>query len=82
MISVLCLLLLLAGCSHAQAHLELPDLRINEPSFRSKALAELRAAVAADPGRAAAIEALRLAEAFDAAESVDPAPPRQRSLQR
>jgi cardiolipin synthase len=35
MISVLCLLLLLAGCSHVQAHLELPDLRINEPSFRS-----------------------------------------------
>ena len=35
MISVLCFLLLLAGCSHAQAHLELPDLRINEPSFRS-----------------------------------------------
>jgi tetratricopeptide (TPR) repeat protein len=48
----------------------------DEPSFRSKALAELRAAVAADPGRASALEALRIAEAFDGAESVDPAPPR------
>jgi hypothetical protein len=48
----------------------------DEPSFRPKALAELRAAVAADPGRASALEALRIAEAFDAAESVDPAPPR------
>ena len=48
----------------------------DEPSVRSKALAELRAAVAADPKRASAQEALRIAEAFDAAESVDPAPPR------
>jgi hypothetical protein len=48
----------------------------DEPSFRAKALAELRAAVAADPNRASAQEALRIAEAFDAAESVDPAPPR------
>ena len=48
----------------------------DEPSFRAKALAELRAAVAADPGRASAQDALRTAEAFDAAESVDPAPPR------
>jgi tetratricopeptide (TPR) repeat protein len=48
----------------------------DEPSFRAKALTELRAAVAADPGRASALEALRLAEGFDVAESVDPAPPR------
>ena len=48
----------------------------DEPSLRVKALAELRAAVAADPNRASALEALRMAEAFDAAESVDPAPPR------
>jgi len=46
----------------------------DEPSFRARALAELRAAVAADPARASAQEALRTAEAFDAAESVDPAP--------
>ena len=44
-------------------------------SFRAKALAELRAAVAADPNRAAAQEALRIAEAFNAAESVDPVAP-------
>lgn len=48
----------------------------DEPSFRAKALTELRAAVAADPARASAQDALRAAEAFDAAESVDPAPPR------
>lgn len=48
----------------------------DEPSFRAKALAELRASVAADPGRASAREALRTAEAFDAADSVDPAPTR------
>jgi hypothetical protein len=48
----------------------------DEPSFRVKALAELRAAVAADPSRASALAALRIAEGFDAAESVDPAPPR------
>lgn len=48
----------------------------DEPSFRSKALAELRAAVAADPGRASSQEALQMAETFDAAESVEPAPPR------
>lgn len=35
MISALCLLLVLAGCNHVQAHYQLPDLRINEPSFRS-----------------------------------------------
>src|SRR5436309_10107454 len=48
----------------------------DEPSVRVKALAELRAAVAADPGRASAKEALATAEGFDAAPSVDPAPPR------
>jgi hypothetical protein len=48
----------------------------DEPSFRPRALAELRAAVAADPNRASAQEALRIAEAFDAAESVEPAAPR------
>jgi hypothetical protein len=48
----------------------------DEPSLREKALAELRAAVAADPNRASAREALRVAEGFAAAESVDPAPPR------
>ena len=48
----------------------------DEPSLRAKALAELRASVAADPARASAHDALRTAEAFDAAESVDPAPPR------
>src|SRR5712691_11577276 len=48
----------------------------DEPSFREKALAELRAVVAADPNRALAREALRVAEGFAAAESVDPAPPR------
>jgi hypothetical protein len=48
----------------------------DEPSFRAKALAELRAAVAAAPARASAQDALRTAEAFDAADSVDPAAPR------
>ena len=54
----------------------------DEPSLREKALAELRAAVAADPNRASAREALRLAEGFAAAESVDPAPPRRLELHR
>jgi tetratricopeptide (TPR) repeat protein len=48
----------------------------DEPGVRTKALAELKAAVAADPSRASAQEALRTAEGFAAAESVDPAPPR------
>src|SRR6185436_8716470 len=48
----------------------------DEPGVRAKALAELKAAVAADPARASAQEALRAAEGFAAAESVDPAPPR------
>jgi cardiolipin synthase len=34
-VSAGCLLVLLAGCSHAQPHLELPDLRIAEPAFRA-----------------------------------------------
>ena len=48
----------------------------DEPGVRSKALAESKAAVAADPSRASAQEALRTAEGFAAAESVEPAPPR------
>ena len=48
----------------------------DEPGVRSKALAELKAAVAADPARASAQEALRTAESFAAAESVEPAAPR------
>lgn len=34
-VSAVCLFLLLAGCSHVQSHLELPDLQIAEPAFRS-----------------------------------------------
>ena len=48
----------------------------DEPGLRAKALAELRAAVAADPVRTSAQEALRTAEGFAAADAVDPAPPR------
>jgi thiol-disulfide isomerase/thioredoxin len=48
----------------------------DEPGVRTRAIAELKAAVAADPARASAQEALRTAEGFAAAESVDPAPPR------
>src|SRR5438093_1530641 len=48
----------------------------DEPSFRVRALEELMAAVAADPGRASAQEALRVAQQFEAADAVDPAPPR------
>jgi len=48
----------------------------DEPSYRQKALTALRAAVAADPARASAKEALKTAEGFAAAEKVDPAPPR------
>jgi hypothetical protein len=48
----------------------------DEPLLREKALAELRAAVAADPGRASAKEALQAAEGYAAADSVEPAPPR------
>jgi thiol-disulfide isomerase/thioredoxin len=48
----------------------------DEPGMRPRALSELRAAVAADPARASAAEALRIAEGFVAADAVDPAPPR------
>src|SRR5580765_6993555 len=48
----------------------------DEPGLRAKALAELKAAVAADPARTSAQEALRAAEGFAAADAVDPAPPR------
>ena len=48
----------------------------DEPSVRGKAIAELKAAVAADPSRASAQEALTIAEGFAAADKVDPAPPR------
>ena len=48
----------------------------DEPGLRAKALAELKAAVAADPARTSAQEALRTAEGFAAADAVDPAPPR------
>ncbi len=48
----------------------------DEPSLRERALAELKAAVAADPARASAQEALRVAEGFAAADRVDPALPR------
>jgi tetratricopeptide (TPR) repeat protein len=48
----------------------------DEPGVRQRAIAELKAAVAADPARASAQEALSAAEGFLAAENVDPAPPR------
>jgi thiol-disulfide isomerase/thioredoxin len=48
----------------------------DEPSYRERALAELKAAAAADPARTSAHDALRVAEGFAAAEKVDPAPPR------
>ena len=50
----------------------------DEPSFRERALTELKAAVAADPARTSAQDALRTAQAFAAADKVDPAPPRPR----
>jgi hypothetical protein len=48
----------------------------DEPSVREKAIAELKASIAADPSRASAQEALRTAEGYAAADAVDPAPPR------
>jgi tetratricopeptide (TPR) repeat protein len=48
----------------------------DEPGLRARALAELEAAVAADPSRTSAQEALRTAQGFAAADAVDPAPPR------
>lgn len=50
----------------------------DEPAFRERAIAELRASVKADPGRASAQEALKTAEGFAAADKVDPAPPQER----
>jgi tetratricopeptide (TPR) repeat protein len=49
----------------------------DEPACRPLALAELRAAVAANPNGQSAQEALRLAEAFASADKVDPAAPRE-----
>lgn len=48
----------------------------DQPSHRERAIAELKAALAADADRASAKEALRLAESFAAADKVDPLPPR------
>src|SRR5580765_2831084 len=48
----------------------------DEPSFRERALTELKSAVAAEPARASAHDALRTAQAFAVADKVDPAPPR------
>src|SRR5437660_4202754 len=48
----------------------------DEPSFRVRALKEIQAALATDPARASAQEALRTVEQFAAAEKVEPAPPR------
>ena len=48
----------------------------DEPAYREKALAALKASLAADATRASAQEALRMAEGFAAADKVDPAPPR------
>ena len=48
----------------------------DEPSVRERALTELKAAVAADPARTSAQDALRTAQAFAAADKVDPALPR------
>jgi hypothetical protein len=49
----------------------------DEPGCRTLALTELRAAVAADPARMSAREALGVAEGFTAADRVEPAPPRE-----
>jgi hypothetical protein len=48
----------------------------DEPGVRDRAIAELKAALAADPARASARQALETAQAFAAADKVDPAPPR------
>jgi len=48
----------------------------DEPAVRERAIAELKASLAADPNRASAQDALRMVESFAAAEAVDPAPPR------
>ncbi len=46
----------------------------DEPAYRAKALAALSASVKANPARASAQDALKIAEGFAAAEKVDPAP--------
>lgn len=48
----------------------------DEPAYRSRAVAALRASLAADPARTSARDALTRAEEFAAAESVLPAAPR------
>src|SRR5262245_18725546 len=48
----------------------------DEPAYRQRAIAELKAALAADPKRASAQDALHTAEGFAAADRVDPAAPR------
>jgi tetratricopeptide (TPR) repeat protein len=48
----------------------------DEPGYREKAIAALKAAVAADPARPSAQGALLIAEGFAAAAAVEPAPPR------
>jgi hypothetical protein len=48
----------------------------DEPAYRARAIAELKAALAADPNRTSAQEALRTAEGFAAAGRAEPAPPR------
>src|SRR5216683_403779 len=46
----------------------------DEPAYRERALAALKASLAADATRASAQEALRMAEGFAAADRVDPTP--------
>jgi hypothetical protein len=48
----------------------------DEPRYRDRAIAELKAALAIEPDRASARDALQTAEGFAAADKVDPAPPR------
>jgi thiol-disulfide isomerase/thioredoxin len=50
----------------------------DEPLLRTKAIAELKASLAADPNRASAQEALKTAEGLAAMDKVDPAPPQER----
>lgn len=47
-----------------------------EPVYRERAIAALKASLAAAPDRASAQQALHAVEMFTAAEKVDPAPPR------
>jgi tetratricopeptide (TPR) repeat protein len=47
----------------------------DEPSYRTRAIGELKEALAADPNRTSAQEALRMTEGFATAEKVDTAPP-------